>query len=187
MGRTVRFGETEFTLNLTGLHCFFSLKQKVTIPYSTIKSVFVDDFDAPRWMLRMPGTSISPLHIYEGSFKHADKWYFLSYESRQSLVIIELEGHNKYAYVIFSTRKSYRSGRRAAKTRKKFANGRPSRGFNKKNNLTPYKRSKVIGFRQTTHIFSQVRRRAFPWLRPLVRRRFQAPPDRRPRCRGSAY
>lgn len=101
MGRTVRFGETEFTLNLTGLHCFFALKQKVTIPYSTIKSVFVDDFDAPRWMLRMPGTSISPFHIYEGSFKHADKWYFLSYESRQSLVIIELEGHNKYAYVIF--------------------------------------------------------------------------------------
>ena len=47
------------------------------MPYNTIKSVYVDYFDAPQWMLRMPGTSISSLNIFEGSFKYADEWYFL--------------------------------------------------------------------------------------------------------------
>ncbi len=50
----------------------------------------------------MPGTSISHLHIYEGSYKYADEWYFLSYERREPLVIIELDGHKKYRYVIFA-------------------------------------------------------------------------------------
>ncbi|QPA31450.1 hypothetical protein [Thermaerobacillus caldiproteolyticus] len=101
MGREVHFDKAELTLKLTGILSFFALKRKVKIPYCTIKSVYVDYFDAPRWMLRMPGTSISPLEIYEGSFKYANEWYFLSYELREPLVIIELEGHEKYNYVIF--------------------------------------------------------------------------------------
>ncbi|MCY8516202.1 hypothetical protein [Bacillus atrophaeus] len=102
MGRKVHFGEQEVTLFLTGLHPFLALKHKISMPYSNIKSVNVDYFDAPKWMLRMPGTSISPLHIYEGSYKYADEWYFLSYERREPLVIIELDGHKKYRYVIFA-------------------------------------------------------------------------------------
>jgi hypothetical protein len=101
MGRTVQFGAAEFTLHLTGATALFALKRKLTIPYQMIKRVYVDYFDAPKWMLRMPGTSISPLAIYEGSFKYADEWYFLSYEKREPLVNIELEGHDKYKYVIF--------------------------------------------------------------------------------------
>jgi hypothetical protein len=89
------------TLKLNGVTCFFALKRKVTVPYQTIKSVYVDDFAAPQWMLRMPGTSISPLNIYEGSFKYANEWYFLSYERRDPLVIMELKGHEKYHYVVF--------------------------------------------------------------------------------------
>jgi hypothetical protein len=103
MGRTVRFGETEFILHFTGILSFFALKRKLAIPYPTIKSVYVDYFDPPKWMLRMSGTSISPLHIYEGSFKYADEWYFLSFEKREPLVIIELEGHDRYKYVVFQT------------------------------------------------------------------------------------
>ncbi len=101
MGRQVKFGEQELTLNLTGATAFFALKQSVHMSYRMIKSVSIDYFDAPLWMLRMPGTSISPLHIYEGNYKYRNEWYFLSYERREPLVIIELEGHKKYNYVIF--------------------------------------------------------------------------------------
>lgn len=100
MGREIIFAKDELTLKLTGLVVFFALKQKVKVPYRLIKSVYVDYFDAPQWMIRMPGTSLSPLNIYEGSFKYGNEWYFLSYEHRVPLVIIELEGHKKYKYVI---------------------------------------------------------------------------------------
>jgi hypothetical protein len=100
LGREIIFGKDELTLKLTGLVGFFALKQKIKIPYRLIKSVYVDYFNAPQWMIRMPGTSLSPLNIYEGSFKYRDEWYFLSYEHRVPLVIIELEGHKKYKYVI---------------------------------------------------------------------------------------
>ena len=66
-----------------------------------IKSVTVDYFDAPLWMIKFPGISVSPLNIYEGSFLFRNKWYFLSYERHEPLIIIELEGHKKYQYVIF--------------------------------------------------------------------------------------
>ena len=101
MGRQVKFGEQELTLNLTGLTGYFAFKRKVRMPYNLIKSILVDYFDAPKWMMRMPGTSISPLNIYEGSYKYRDEWYFLSYGGRVPLVIIELDGHKKYKYVIF--------------------------------------------------------------------------------------
>lgn len=101
LGREIHFGENELVLKLTGLTGYFALKRKVLIPYHTINDVLVDYFDAPQWMLRMPGTSFSPLNIFEGSFKYADEWYFLSYERREPLVIIKLNGHKKYKYVIF--------------------------------------------------------------------------------------
>lgn len=101
MAREVLFGEQKLTLKLRGLLMFLAFKQKIILPYHTIKSVFVDYFDTPEWMIRMPGTSISPLNVYEGSFKYGDDWFFLSFERREPLVIIELEGHEKYRYVIF--------------------------------------------------------------------------------------
>ncbi|MFD3449886.1 hypothetical protein ACFDTO_35505 [Microbacteriaceae bacterium 4G12] len=101
MGRSIEFHETECALHLTGTVSLFALKSKITIPYQTIQSVYVDYFDAPQWMMRMPGTSISPLNVYEGSFKYANEWYFLSYEQRVPLVNIELKGHKKYKYIIF--------------------------------------------------------------------------------------
>lgn len=100
MAREIQFDDEGVILTLTGATGFFALKFNLKMPYSTIKNVYVDYFDAPRWMLRMPGTSISALHIFEGSFKYADEWYFLSYESRIPLLHIELEGHEKYHYVI---------------------------------------------------------------------------------------
>ncbi|MGM7682523.1 hypothetical protein ACSVDA_10245 [Cytobacillus sp. Hm23] len=100
-GREIgNFKETELILNLTGLTGYFALKRKLKIPYHTITDVFVDYFDAPLWMLRKLGTSFPP-YIYEGSFKYADVSYFLSYERREPLVMIDLKGHKKYNYVIF--------------------------------------------------------------------------------------
>lgn len=102
-GREVQYSDTGITLYMKGLLSWFAVKRKLVMPYHTIKNVLVDEFDPPRWMLRMPGTSISALYIYEGSFKYANEWYFLSFERREPLVHIELEGHEQYKYVIFQT------------------------------------------------------------------------------------
>lgn len=101
MGREVHFKEEEFVLKLTGLLSIFALKWQLKIPYKAIKSVYIDDFDPPMWMLRMPGTAIAPLNIYEGSFKFGNEWYFLSFEHKVPLVHFELENFGKYKYVIF--------------------------------------------------------------------------------------
>ncbi|WJX02511.1 hypothetical protein [Priestia aryabhattai] len=101
MRREVQFNDEGIILKLNGITGFFALKSELKMLYSTIQNVYVDYFDAPKWMLRMPGTSISPLNIFEGSFKYADEWYFLSYENRVPLVMIELEGHERYKYVFF--------------------------------------------------------------------------------------
>lgn len=101
MNREIIFEEDAAVLKIKGLMMLFTFKHKVKMPYKMIKSVFVDYFDPPKWMIRMPGTSISPLHIYEGSYKYQDEWYFLSYEGRIPVVIIELDNHEKYRYVIF--------------------------------------------------------------------------------------
>lgn len=101
MGRKVEFKNEKFILTMTGINAFFSFKKKISIPYKLIESVLVEEFQAPFWMLRMPGTSIAPLNIYEGSFKFGNEWYFLSYEGFGPLVKIELNGHKKYRYLIF--------------------------------------------------------------------------------------
>lgn len=119
LGREVEFDESELTLKLTGFVSFCALKSKVVMPYKTIMRVYVDYFDVPRWMIRLPGTSISPLNIYEGSFLHNNKWYFLSYERKEPLVIIELDGHKKYSYVIFAINDPTET---AAEIRRKLAN-----------------------------------------------------------------
>lgn len=79
MGREVHFTDDEFVLRLTGVLPLFALRWELKIPYKTIQSVYINEFDPPMWMLRMPGTTIAPLNIFEGSFKFADEWYFLSY------------------------------------------------------------------------------------------------------------
>ncbi|WP_338447837.1 hypothetical protein R4Z09_16475 [Niallia oryzisoli] len=101
MARVLHFGEEELTLKLTGLTAILALKRKIIMPYRMIKNVYVDQFQAQQMMLRMPGTSIPPLNIYEGSFKYGNEWYFLSYERVQPLILIEMLGHKKYRYVIF--------------------------------------------------------------------------------------
>ncbi|MDR5046793.1 hypothetical protein ACTFRP_29605 [Bacillus cereus group sp. MYBK234-1] len=101
MGKEILFDNEGVILKLNGITGLLALKLKLKMPYNTIKNVYVDYFDAPQWMLRMPGTSISSLNIIEGSFKYADEWYFLSYENRVPLVMIELECHEKYKYVFF--------------------------------------------------------------------------------------
>ncbi len=101
MGKEILFDNEGLILKLNGITGLLALKLKLKMPYNTIKSVYVDYFDPPQWMLRMPGTSISPLNIFEGSFKYADEWYFLSCENRVPLVMIELKGHEKYKYVFF--------------------------------------------------------------------------------------
>ncbi|MGN7940831.1 MULTISPECIES: hypothetical protein [Bacillaceae] len=100
MGKELHFGKDILTLKVTGLTSFFAFKRKILIPYKMIEEVFVGSFQAPQWMIRAPGTSFAPLNIYEGSFKYRDEWYFLSYARTDSLLKIELNGHEKYNYII---------------------------------------------------------------------------------------
>jgi hypothetical protein len=101
MTRKVHFDEEEFVLRLNGVESVFALKWQLKIPYKAIKKVYIDEFEPPMWMLRMPGTSIAPLHIFEGSFKFGNEWYFLSFEHNVPLLQLEIEGCGKYKYVIF--------------------------------------------------------------------------------------
>lgn len=101
MNREIVFEDNAAVLKIKGLMMLFTFKHKVMMLYKMIKSVFVDYFDPPKWMNRMPGTSISPLNIYEGSYNYQNEWYFLSCEGRIPVVIIELNNHEKYRYVIF--------------------------------------------------------------------------------------
>lgn len=105
MGRFVQINNSSITLKLSGFLRFCALKSRIEMPYEIIKNIKVEVFKAPLTMIRLPGTSIPPLHIYEGSFLHNGDWYFLSYEKKKPVVIIELEGHKKYRYVIFGTDK----------------------------------------------------------------------------------
>lgn len=57
MTRKVRFDEEEFVLRLNGFESFFALKWQLKIPYKAIKKVYLDEFEPPMWMLRMPSTS----------------------------------------------------------------------------------------------------------------------------------
>lgn len=102
MSREFHLDEDHALLKLRGITGLLALRFKVAMPYRMIRQVVVDEFEAPRWMLRMPGTSLSWLNIYEGSFLYRNEWYFLSYDKSVPLVIIELEGHPKYRYVIFA-------------------------------------------------------------------------------------
>lgn len=102
LGRDIQFHEKELTLRLSGLTGLFTLKSSINIPYDTIQKAVVDYFEPPKFFVRM-GVIIPPLNIYQGSFKRSDKWYFLSFERREQLVIIELGGHEKYDYVVFQS------------------------------------------------------------------------------------
>ncbi len=47
MGREVHFDDEGVILKLNGVTGLFALKLKLNIPYNKIKSVYVDNFDAP--------------------------------------------------------------------------------------------------------------------------------------------
>ncbi|MEH7299141.1 hypothetical protein [Neobacillus drentensis] len=101
MGRKVNFTKDEFVLRLNGVLSVFALKWQLRIPYKAIKRVYIDEFDPPMWMLKMPGTAIAPLNIFEGSFKFGNEWYFISCEHNVPLVHLEVDGFEKYKYIIF--------------------------------------------------------------------------------------
>ncbi|MDR6123670.1 hypothetical protein QFZ87_003267 [Bacillus sp. SLBN-46] len=101
MGRKVTFTKDEFVLRLNGVLSVFALKWQLRIPYKSIKRVYIDEFDPPMWMLKMPGTAIAPLNIFEGSFKFGNEWYFISCEHNVPLVHLEVDGFGKYKYIIF--------------------------------------------------------------------------------------
>jgi hypothetical protein len=88
--RSIEFGEDELVLRFTGLLHYETLTTTFRIPYSSIRSVTTEPFEAPRGTLRIFGTSIPFTDIREGRFIHGSEWYFLSFEHRDKTVTLEL-------------------------------------------------------------------------------------------------
>ncbi|WP_425457450.1 hypothetical protein [Bacillus marasmi] len=106
LARELHFTDHELVLKLSGTVSLLALKRELRIPYQCIKRVYVEHYKPPLWMLRIPGTSVAFLNIYEGTFYYEKEWYFFSFEHYVPLIHLELSGHKKYKYVIFELEKT---------------------------------------------------------------------------------
>jgi hypothetical protein len=97
MSRTIEFREDTFVLHLSGLTSAAALKRHVEIPYTSIKTISIENFEIPLLEFRV-GTSIAD--IREGRFLLDGKWCFVSYENHENVVVLELAEH-EYWKVIF--------------------------------------------------------------------------------------
>ncbi|MBB3113497.1 hypothetical protein FHS18_005609 [Paenibacillus phyllosphaerae] len=97
MSRQVQIEDQQLVLHLTGLTSVGALKREVAIPYSSIKSVTVEDFKVSLLKFRV-GTSIAD--IRQGRFLIGDRWCFISYENHRDVVVLELSGH-EFGKVVF--------------------------------------------------------------------------------------
>lgn len=97
MSRTVEFTQDALILHLDGLTSLAALKRQVVIPYSTIKSVSIEDFKVSLLQSRV-GTSIAD--IREGRFMLTDKWSFISYENHKDVIVLQLINH-EFENVVF--------------------------------------------------------------------------------------
>jgi len=97
MSRTVEFTQDALILHLGGLTSLAALKRQVEIPYSTIKSVTIEDFKVSLLQFRV-GTSIAD--IREGRFMLTDKWSFISYENHKDVIVLQLSNH-EFENVVF--------------------------------------------------------------------------------------
>jgi hypothetical protein len=97
LARTVEFRENDLILHLSGFNSLAALKKEVVIPYQSIQSASIKDFEASLMSFKI-GTS--GFGIREGRFLLADKWCFLSYENNDNVIVLELENHD-YKQVVF--------------------------------------------------------------------------------------
>lgn len=97
MSRTIEFTDEKLVLHLTGLTVVAALKKEVEVPYSSIRSVSVEDFKVSLLKRRI-GTSIAD--IREGRFLIGDRWCFISYENHKNVIVLELADHG-FGKVVF--------------------------------------------------------------------------------------
>lgn len=97
MARSVECTQDALILHLDGLTSLAALKRQVMIPYSSIKSVAIEDFQVSLLRFRV-GTSIAD--IREGRFLLSDKWSFISYENHKDVIVLHLVDH-EFENVVF--------------------------------------------------------------------------------------
>jgi hypothetical protein len=97
LARTVEFRENDLILHLSGFNSLAALKKEIVIPYQSIQSASIKDFEASLMSFKI-GTS--GFGIREGRFLLADKWCFLSYGNNENVIVLELENHD-YKQVVF--------------------------------------------------------------------------------------
>ncbi|WP_083955645.1 hypothetical protein [Brevibacillus parabrevis] len=100
MSRTIQFGPSECTLELSGWRAVIAFENRITLPYRFIKHVQVGSFTPEPGTLRMPGTEIPFSSTYAGRFLYGNNWYFLSFERTNHLLLLDLEGHAKYRKIV---------------------------------------------------------------------------------------
>ncbi|WP_274653557.1 hypothetical protein [Paenibacillus humicola] len=99
MSRSIELTEEKLILHLTGLTVAAALKKEIEVPYSSIRSVTVEDFQVSMLKFRI-GASIAD--IREGRFLIGDRWCFISYENHNHVIVLELTDH-KFGKVVFQT------------------------------------------------------------------------------------
>ncbi len=92
MPRTVELGKDSLRLKFTGLRHFETLTAEFDVPYVRMKSVDTGLFQFPPGIMWREGLSVPFTDIREGHFEFEGKWYFVSFEDREKVVTIYLDG-----------------------------------------------------------------------------------------------
>lgn len=88
MGRAVRIQEDEVHVRLTGLTALAAFRRELRIPVRAVRTISTEPFG--RVGRRVLGTSIPFTSYRQGRFRQGSLRLFLSFESRDSTVTLEV-------------------------------------------------------------------------------------------------
>jgi len=105
MPRRVVLERDRLVLEFSGLKHFETLEARFEVPYEKIVSVTTSAFSFPPGTFRLGGVSVPFTDIREGHFEFQGSWYFVSFEDREKVVTLYLDGFihggRKYSVVAF--------------------------------------------------------------------------------------
>ncbi|MEM0119861.1 MAG: hypothetical protein QW514_04640 [Thermoprotei archaeon] len=105
MPRRIILEKDRLVLEFSGLKHFETLEARFEVPYEKIVGATTSTFRFPPGTLRLGGLSLPFTEIREGHFEFQGSWYFVSFEDRDKVVTLYLDGFThagkKYSVVAF--------------------------------------------------------------------------------------
>lgn len=98
MSTQFHFGRTEVTLTFSWLAAITGFKRKLSIPYSSIKSVQAGPFEER--VTALPTGGVSLPYYRTGRFFHNGKRTFIAHTKRNPAVILELDSSSFYQRIV---------------------------------------------------------------------------------------